>query len=769
MKARIILAIIIMGFSGIIAQVLLLRELLITFHGNELSIGIILSNWLILEAIGVFFLARIIERQNFKIVLFVIVQLLFSLSFPVAIYFSRTIKLFMGISVGEALGISQIFFSSFLILSFTSLMHGTLFTLGCSIYNSVIKNSQSAISVGMVYVYETIGTLIGGTFFIYFIVLHFHSMQIALGTAILNFIMCLIILGVFWRNTQTLPRTVGSMSVGLLLLFSLVLFTDGADVIQKNSITKQWQGEHVLHYQNSIYGNIVVTKREEQYTFFSNGIPIITTPMPNITFIEEFVHLPMLYHPRPEEILIISGGVGGVINEVLKHPVKKIDYVELDPLILELVNKFPTFLTNVELTSSQVKINYVDGRYFIRNTFNNYDLVLIGLSNPRDLQINRFFTKEFFLLVKNRLKQGGLLVINLPGSITYFTEELLNLNRCILNTLKDVFTNVKIIPGDETNLYLISQSEGILLINHKELNQRLYTRKLKVSLLTSNYIEYKLHPRWIGWFSRMLEGGTNRINKDFHPLGVFYSITYWNERFSPYLQKLFKLFERINLQIFLIFLIVFVVLLIALQLKFKGLSKMSIPICIATTGFAGMLFQLAIVFAFQTLYGYLFYWIGVIVTAFMAGVAMGGKIATHLLVRIEKIYLLFLWIEISIIVFSVILSSIFLMVDFISNIPFIFLILSFFSGLLMGLEFPLANSIYLSSQKKSNLSCAAGLLYGSDLFGGWLGGILGGVVLLPIIGLSGTGVVVFMFKMSSFIIFIRSLGVLHKVMELRRI
>ena len=56
---RFIAAIIIMGFSGIVAQILLLRELLITFFGNELSIGIILANWLILEAAGSFFLTQL--------------------------------------------------------------------------------------------------------------------------------------------------------------------------------------------------------------------------------------------------------------------------------------------------------------------------------------------------------------------------------------------------------------------------------------------------------------------------------------------------------------------------------------------------------------------------------------------------------------------------------------------------------------------------------------------------------------------------------------
>ena len=77
---------------------------------------------------------------------------------------------------------------------------------------------------------------------------------------------------------------------------------------------------NVIHNENSIYGNITVTKRGEQYTFFTNGIPSITTPVPDIASIEDFVHFPMLFHEKPESILILSGGAGGMIHEILKYP-----------------------------------------------------------------------------------------------------------------------------------------------------------------------------------------------------------------------------------------------------------------------------------------------------------------------------------------------------------------------------------------------------------------------------------------------------------------
>ena len=74
-----IVALLLMGFSGIVAQVLLLRELLIVFSGNELTIGVILANWLIIEAAGSFLLGRYISSVKRGTEAFIIVQTFFSL------------------------------------------------------------------------------------------------------------------------------------------------------------------------------------------------------------------------------------------------------------------------------------------------------------------------------------------------------------------------------------------------------------------------------------------------------------------------------------------------------------------------------------------------------------------------------------------------------------------------------------------------------------------------------------------------------------------
>jgi spermidine synthase len=203
----------------------------------------------------------------------------------------------------------------------------------------------------------------------------------------------------------------------VLIFFSGYLFFAGqVDKLHHYSIKAQWKNQNVVHYQNSQYGNICILENEGQYIFFQDGIPNIITPIPDIPYIEEFVHLPLLAHPEPARILILSGGAGGLISEALKHPsIEAIEYAELDPLLLDLLRKFPTPLTESELNDRRVQIKHVDGRLLLRTAKHRYDLIFIGIQEPSSLQANRFFTEEFFSLAKERLNKDGILVLGLTN------------------------------------------------------------------------------------------------------------------------------------------------------------------------------------------------------------------------------------------------------------------------------------------------------------------------------------------------------------------
>jgi spermidine synthase len=360
------------------------------------------------------------------------------------------------------------------------------------------------------------------------------------------------------------------------MLFLFLLFSPISNKIHRSSLKLQWRGLNVIHNENSIYGNITVTQRGEQFTFFTDGLPSITTPVPDIASIEDIVHFSMLFHEKPESALILSGGAGGMIHEILKYPVTRVDYVELDPLLLSLIQKFPTPLTQSELSDPRVKIHYMDGRFFVSRTPDRFDIIFIGLPAPQELQTNRLFSSEFFSIARKKMNPGGIIVLTLPGSLTYISPELRDLNGCILDTLKSVFKYVRIIPGD-TNLYFASDSKSLEGVAASELVKSLEERKIKTSLFTKSYIEYRLHERWLNWFSKSMERKEVHINSDFQPLGVFFNLSYWNALFSPYLSNVFKSFEKFGLGLFLGITLFLTASLFILFLKKPLLSHYSLP------------------------------------------------------------------------------------------------------------------------------------------------------------------------------------------------
>ncbi len=734
-------AIAVMGAGGIMAEVLLLRELLVSFFGNELTIGVILGNWLILEAAGAFFLGRTAERPTRRLEVYVLLQLIFALSLPLALLLTRIFKYLILATPGEGLGFLPVFYLSFFILLPVSLSHGALFSYSCKLYAG--NEGDKAAAAGRVYLLETLGAILGGLLITFLLIPHLTSFEIVLGVGLANGIVSLALLGPSGSLRWAHPPWLRLSSLVVAGVFLVLLVGPLARGIHQASLKFIWPGLEVIHYENSIYSNLAVTRQGEQFTFYTDGIPVIVAPHPDVAFLEDLVHFSLLSQERPETVLILSGGAGGMIREILKHPVKTIDYVELDPMLLKLLRRYPTGVTEGELTDGRVRIHYADGRFFLRNTPARFDVIFMGIPSPQDLQTNRFFSREFFASVRTRLNDPGLLVIALPGSLTYLSPELKNLNGCILDTLKSVFSEVQIIPGD-TNIYLASVSP-LGALKDEVLARRLQERGIETSLVGGPYLAYRLQERWQKWFHEAMKEQTIRINSDFRPLGVYFGLAYWNALFSPSSLKYFRWFQDKTLALFLGLAFLSLLGLAGLFVSKPTVSLYAIPFAVFTSGLADMMLTLAVIFSFQILFGYLYYQIGLLLTIFLAGTAAGSFLATRRIEKRGRIFPVFIKSEAAFIVFALLFPLILAAPSHELAGPFVFALLylfllwaAFTAGALVGLQFPLAMKLYLDISPKAGVGQVSGILYGADLGGGFLGGLAGGVLLLPLLGLKDT-------------------------------
>lgn len=136
---------------------------------------------------------------------------------------------------------------------------------------------------------------------------------------------------------------------------------------------------------------------------------MMTTERDEFFYHEMIVHIPMLTHPNPETVLVIGGGDGGTVREILKHPtVKHVDMVEIDGDVIELCKKYqPTI--SCELDNPKVTVHVQDAIEFIKDKVDMYDIVLSDSTDPIGPGVG-LFNDKFYNDVKKSLKKGGIVV-----------------------------------------------------------------------------------------------------------------------------------------------------------------------------------------------------------------------------------------------------------------------------------------------------------------------------------------------------------------------
>lgn len=125
---------------------------------------------------------------------------------------------------------------------------------------------------------------------------------------------------------------------------------------------------------------------------------------------EALVHPPMALHPDPKKVLVIGGGDGGTLREALKHPVEKVVVAELDSEVIGFAKEYFPSVPDGAFEDSRTEIKIGDGRKFIEETGEKFDVVLLDLTDPEGPS-RMLFTKEFYEFVKSRMNPGGVLSV----------------------------------------------------------------------------------------------------------------------------------------------------------------------------------------------------------------------------------------------------------------------------------------------------------------------------------------------------------------------
>ncbi|MFH2137988.1 MAG: methyltransferase [Candidatus Omnitrophota bacterium] len=739
--------IILMGASCCIGQVLLIREFLIVFYGNELIIGVILANWLLLEAAGSFTFGLFSSKLSSPKLVYALTQVSAGILFPLSIYGARIVKNILTASPGEGIGLWPIAICSLAIMMPLGFLLGGQFPLICQIYKQT-KNTSLTQAIGKSYFLEAVGFGLAGIILTFLLIPYINSMNIAFLMSGIN------ILSAYTLLTLKSKKTIHRYAFPALVIILLLGYFNFSDTLEKQSLREQWKSFNLIEYRNSIYGNIAVTQQEEQYVFYYDGMSFMTIPTPDIVFTQDIVNFPLGIAQTHKNILVLGSGLGGIISNILKFPVEQVHYAELDPLVIRMAQKYKTELTEKELNDPRLHIHHVDGRLFLKNTNNTFDVIIMNLPAPATLQINRFYTQEFFNLAKQKLTNAGLICFSLPGSLSYLSNEQIDINNCAINTMNSVFPHTEVIPG-YYNILLASEEN--ILLSPEQIAAKLNKYSIDSPLFTDFYIKERLNPERKQWFNASLEKRPSRINKDLEPIGVFYGLGLWSALFTPGFQKIFANASNWSLAKGIVFILLVTIIIFFISRGKKKKPALPIPLMVLFSGFSGLALNLIFLLSLQTFYGYVYLYIGLLISAFMIGITSGGMLMTKQLDKIKMRTSLLLKVEGLFIVFSLAcipaLLGLQTYLRVSSAIPLtipILFILSVFAGFMVGFEFPLANKIYLENSNKN-------ILYAVDMLGSFIGAIFVSIFLIPILGIINTILLIAVIKICVFILLSASL------------
>jgi len=169
------------------------------------------------------------------------------------------------------------------------------------------------------------------------------------------------------------------------------------------------QVDRQLYCGQSEFQRIDVFESKEFGRFLTLDGFMMLTEKDEFIYHEMMVHIPMAVHPAAKKVLIIGGGDGGAIRELVRYPlVEQIDLVEIDELVVEVCKKhLPQ--TACCFGDERVTVHYQDGLKFIRHCENEYDLIIVDSTDPFGPG-EGLFTKEFYGNCYKALKEDGIMV-----------------------------------------------------------------------------------------------------------------------------------------------------------------------------------------------------------------------------------------------------------------------------------------------------------------------------------------------------------------------
>ncbi|MFC0525192.1 polyamine aminopropyltransferase [Pontibacillus salicampi] len=247
------------------------------------------------------------------------------------------------------------------------------------------------------------------------------------------------------------------------------------------------------HTEQTEYQRLDMLETEEWGNMLTLDGMVMTTERDEFVYHEMVAHVPLFTHPNPTKVLVVGGGDGGVIREVLKHPsVETATLVEIDGKVIEFSKQYLPSIAG-DLEDERVTVEVGDGFMHIAESEAVYDVIMVDSTEPVGPAVN-LFTKGFYAGISNALKEDGIFVAQTDNP--WFKADLI---QQVFHDVKEIFpitrlytANIPTYPSGLWTFTIGSKRHDPLEVSDQrfhEIDTKYYTKELhKASFVLPKFV-----------------------------------------------------------------------------------------------------------------------------------------------------------------------------------------------------------------------------------------------------------------------------------------
>lgn len=326
---------------------------------------------------------------------------------------------FVEVGVGILGGISSlilfmanIYLESYVLVMYIEILAiGTLVGIEIPILTRIIEENASNLRVTLstIFSFDYVGGLVGSILFPLLLLPHLGYFATTFLVGSVNLVIALLIVFRYHKYVvwELMWKLIAIIFLGIMLF----------GVFYSENIAKQVENglyrDRVIVSEQTPYQKIVVTKHKDDLRLFING-NIQFSSMDEYRYHEALVHIPMSAAKKHSRILILGGGDGLALREILKYSdVEHVTMVDLDARMVELCRTHQDIkkLNQDSLDSKKLEVFNEDAYKFLERNKTLYDVIIVDLPDPNDESLNKLYTDLFYRLCKNSLTEEGVMTV----------------------------------------------------------------------------------------------------------------------------------------------------------------------------------------------------------------------------------------------------------------------------------------------------------------------------------------------------------------------